>query len=495
MTPSGVQDGVGALDRIVREGMETTTVPGVAVGVVWQGEVLYAKGFGVRQVGRPDAINANTVFQLASVSKAISSTVVAAAVTQKKGIAWDDPIRKSRPGFALADPWVSSHVTIADMFSHRSGLPDHAGDLLEDLGYSQDQILERLRLEPLGPFRLQYAYTNYGLTEAGEAAASQVGQPWPELAQKMIFGPLAMTSSSYRFADLQTRGNRAALHVKLDGTWRPDLTWDVDRQAPAGGASSSINDLSNWMTMLLGGGKHKGATVLDSGELQGIWAPQIVRQPAAKVGDRTGFYGLGWNLDYDSLGRLLVQHSGAFGHGAATNVALLPSEQLGIVTLTNGYPVGLPEAINNSFLDQVEYGKQRQDWLELFGQAFSTMEHPAGIDYSRPPAHPTPPQANSVYTGTFASDYWGTLVVGVHSGGLSLTVGPAGQQFPLRHYSGDEFFFEQQGESATGLSGVAFAVAGGQAESLVISAWNTTGLGRFARIGQVSGAGFPNRPG
>src|SRR5205807_9325496 len=106
--------------------------------------------------------------------------------------------------FFLADPWVSSHVTIADMFSHRSGLPDHAGDLLEDLGYSQDQIIERLRLEPLGAFRLQYAYTNYGLTEAGEAAASQVGQTWPELAQKMIFGPLAMTSSSFRFADLQT---------------------------------------------------------------------------------------------------------------------------------------------------------------------------------------------------------------------------------------------------------------------------------------------------
>src|SRR3979411_2286447 len=145
------------------------------------------------------------------------------------------------------------------------------------------------------------------------------------------------------------------------------------------------------MVWLLGGGKHKGCRVLDSGELQGIWAPQIVRQPAAKVGDRTGFYGLGWNLDYNSLGRLLVQHSGASVPGAATNVALLPSEQLGIVTLTNGYPVGLPEAINNSFLDQVEYGKQRQDWLARLRPALTTTGDPAG-PHSRRLAAPPPRQ-------------------------------------------------------------------------------------------------------
>lgn len=480
ITEDSVKAGVGALDGIVNAGMTATGIPGVAVAVVHQGEVVYAKGFGLREVGKPEAVDTGTVFQLASVSKSISSTVIAAAVKQGK-VAWDVPVQKFRPGFTLSDPWVGSHVTVADMFSHRSGLPDHAGDILEDLGYQQDQIIERLRFLPLEPFREAYEYTNYGLTAAGETVAAATGVAWPDLAQQELFGPLGMTSTSFRFADLQKRSDRAALHVQVNGAWKPDLTFDPDRQAPAGGATSSVDDLAKWMTMLLGG----GAPVLDEASLLTIWQPHSVRQPAEHIGDRTGFYGLGWNIDTGAGGRVTVQHSGAFAHGAGTNVLLVPGEQLGIVSLTNGYPVGLPEAINNGFLDQVENGKQTRDWVALFKKAFDTVEgRPDPTDYSKPPATVAPTQAATAYTGTYHSDFWGDLVVREGSGGLEFTIGPGGLVFPLSHYTGDTFFFTQQGESATGTSGLVFGGSPGRAGTLTVNAWNVpAGPGVFTRTG------------
>ena len=255
----------------------------------------------------------------------------------------------------------------------------------------------------------------------------------------------------------------------------------MDRQAPAGGASSSVDDLAKWMTMLLGG----GAPVLDEASLLTVWQPHSVRSPAQHLGDRTGFYGLGWNIDTGAGGRVTVQHSGAFSRGAGTNVLLVPGEQLGIVTLTNGAPVGLPEAINNGFLDQVENGKQTRDWVALFKEAFAGIEgNPDPTDYRKPPATVAPAQPAAAYAGTFHSDFWGDLVVREGSGGLEMAIGPGGLVFPLSHYTGDTYFFTTRGESATGTTGLVFTGPPGRAGSLTVNAWNVpAGPGVFTRSG------------
>lgn len=134
---------------------------------------------------------------------------------------WNDRIVDHDPGFALKDPYVTANVTVADLFSHRSGLPDHAGDLLEDLGYQRDYILRHLRLEPLTAFRATYAYTNYGLTEAGVAVADAAKTSWPRLAADTLFKPLGMGHSSYRRADYDKAADRASAHVEVDGRWKP----------------------------------------------------------------------------------------------------------------------------------------------------------------------------------------------------------------------------------------------------------------------------------
>mgnify|MGYP001810257128 CR=1 FL=1 len=201
------------LDTLAAAIMKTSGIPGMAVAVVRDGRAVYAKGFGIRKAGAPEAVNADTVFQIASLSKPVTATIVARQV-QAGIVGWDTPVAKHLPWFKLKDPWVTTHMTIGDLLSHRSGLPDHAGDTLEDLGFDRRQVLERLRLLPLAPFRISYAYTNFGFTAGAEATAVASGKDWATLSEDALFKPLGMTSTSARFADFEKRSNRAFGHVK-----------------------------------------------------------------------------------------------------------------------------------------------------------------------------------------------------------------------------------------------------------------------------------------
>ena len=182
---SQITDAIDQVDGIAADVMSKSGVPGMAVAVVHDGEVVFAKGYGVREVGKPETVDENTVFQLASVSKSIGSTVIARAVTDGT-VSWSDPVVKYLPNFQLADPAVTQAVTIGDLYSHRSGIPGGAGDDLEGIGFTREQILERLRYYPLNPFRITYGYTNFGMTAGGEAVAAAAGIPWEELSAKEI---------------------------------------------------------------------------------------------------------------------------------------------------------------------------------------------------------------------------------------------------------------------------------------------------------------------
>ncbi len=170
------------------------------------------------------------------------------------------------PWFALSDPAATRMVTVGDLYSHRSGLPDHAGgDQLEDLGYDRRYILERLRQLPLAPFRISYAYTNFGLTAAAEAVAVAAGKSWEDLSAEVLYRPLGMASTSSRFADYEARADKAVGHIRIDGTYKPLYQRNADPEAPAGGGvSSSVNDLTHWLTMMLAnGGAYNGQQIVD----------------------------------------------------------------------------------------------------------------------------------------------------------------------------------------------------------------------------------------
>ncbi|BBZ71838.1 serine hydrolase [Mycobacterium paraseoulense] len=484
--PAGrIDEALAKVDGLVGDLMKSTGVPGMAVAIVHGGKVLYAKGFGVKDAskgqGQDNRVDADTVFQLASVSKSVGSTVVAHEVSDNV-VAWDTPVASKLPWFTLGDPYVTSHVSIGDLYSHRSGLPDHAGDKLEDLGYDRRQTLERLKYLPLRPFRISYAYTNYGVTAAAEAVAAASGKSWEDLSDEALYRPLGMTSTSSRFTDFLARPNRAVNHVKTAGKWEARFQRDPDPQSPAGGVSSSVNDMARWLMMLLGNGTYDGRRIASPEALLPATSPQMVSAPATTPKARTGFYGYGFNASVDSSGRTEYSHSGAFALGAATNFVVMPSEDLGIIALTNGAPYGIPETLTAEFMELVQYGQIREDWGALYQKAIGWLNNPEGsLVGKQPPANPAPARPLGDYVGVYASDYWGPAVITEHDGSLQLAMGPKNRTVTLTHWDGDTFTFGLTDENAPPGTISKATFSGSPATTLNLEYYDSDKLGTFTR--------------
>ena len=481
--PAGrIDDAIARVDGLVGDLMKRTAIPGMAVAIVHGGKTLYAKGFGVKDAtkggGQDNKVNANTVFQLASVSKSVGATVVAHEVSDNV-VTWETPMVSKLPWFALNDPYVTGHLTIADLYSHRSGLPDHAGDKLEDLGYDRRQSLERLKYLPLAPFRISYAYTNFGVTAAAEAVAAAAGKPWEDLSDEVLYRPLGMAATSSRFADFVARPNHAVNHVKVGDNWEPRFQRDPDPQSAAGGVSSSVSDMARWLIMLLGNGTYNGQRIASPQALLPAITAQMISVPAKTPKARSGFYGYGFNVSVTSSGRTAYSHSGAFSLGAATNFVVLPSEDVAIIALTNAAPIGVPETLTAEFMDLLQYGQIRENWASLYKQAIGWINDPEGsLVGKQPPTNPAPARPLSDYAGVYANDYWGPAVVSERDGALQLALGPKNQTFTLAHWDGDTFTFRLTSENAPPGT-ISKAVFSGN--TLNLEYFDTDKLGTFTR--------------
>jgi CubicO group peptidase (beta-lactamase class C family) len=489
--PGRIEVALAQLDGLAETAMSRTNVPGIAIAVVSNDELAYLKGFGLREAGASELVGPDTVFQLASVSKPIATTVVASLVGDGI-VGWDDPIVRHGPDFAMYDAWVTRAVTLRDMFVHRSGLPDHAGDMLEDIGWDRAAILHRLRYQkPASSFRSQFAYTNFGFTAAAVAAAEAAGKSWEDLSATRLYTPLGMRNTSSRYADFAAAANRAPGHVLVGDQWVAKFARDPDAQSPAGGVSSTARDMAQWLRLQLARGKLGSKEIVGAAALDETHRPQIVRLPPADPArDRAGFYGLGWNIDYDAEGRVHWGHSGAFDLGVATAVSLVPAERLGIVALTNAQPIGVPEAISHSFLDLALTGKVQKDWIATYRQLFAAAlapEYPI-LDYGRAPAAPAPAMSAAAYTGTYGNELYGPVEIAAGGGsgtdpGLLLRLGPNLAPYPLRHFDRDVFGYEPAGENAAGPAAVVFTLGSdGKATALSIANLDRHGQGIFRRI-------------
>ncbi|RJG07943.1 serine hydrolase [Noviherbaspirillum cavernae] len=477
--PAGQIDrAVSQLDAMAADIMARTGIPGMAVAVVHGGQTVYAKGFGVRAAGNPALVDADTVFQLASMSKSIGATVVAQQVGAGR-VKWDTPVQANLPSFSLADPYISEKMTIGDLYSHRSGLPSHAGDKLEDLGYDRTQVLNRLRYSPLTPFRVTYAYTNFGLTAAAESVAIAAGVDWATLSEQSIYHPLGMNSTSSRFADYQARPNRAVGHVKVNGSFVVGVAREPDAQSPAGGVTSSVNDVAKWLAFLLANGSVGGRQLVDASALQPATSPQIVSIPSSSMDERSGFYGYGFNVSTSAAGRMMISHSGAFALGAATAFTAIPSADVAIVVLTNAAPYGIPETLTAQFADLVQFGRMERDWEAFFTKAFAPFLTPEGslVGVAKP-VSPAPAKVLSSYVGIYQNDYYGPLQVVNNQGSLELRLGPKPMTYPLSHWDGDVFTFTLNNENAPPgtISKASFSSG-----KVVLEYFDDGGLGTFVR--------------
>lgn len=485
ITEESIENAVAEMDNIVGDVMTQTGVPGMAVAIVHNDAMVYAKGFGIRQIGSAEPIDETTVFQIASVSKSVSATIIAALVGDKK-ITWQTPIVEHFPDFTLADKHVSSHVTIGDVFAHRSGLPGHAGDLLEDLGFDREAIIERLQYVPLNAFRASYGYTNFGLTAGAVSAANACGADWAEVSKTRLFDRLDMTTASMRYADFLAKPNKALGNVFHDDTgWKATPQQrDPDAQAPAGGVSANVVDMAKWLRMVLNEGEFDGETIVEPDPLKEAILPQNYEGPLAAFDSRPSSYGYGIGIGTDQAGRVRFSHSGAFLIGTGTTYMLLPSENLGIIILTNGTPVGAAEAVSQNFMDYVELGAPRIDWTTGYEQLYAAfrVNHSklAGKEF---PTNPNSAPDHAKLIGNYHNDYFGELeIVDDGNGSLIARLGPDQTDYPIRHWHDKVFTWYAPGENGVGISAVTFNQTGeDSAESVTFEFLNENGLGTFAR--------------
>nr|WP_210328853.1 serine hydrolase [Mesorhizobium amorphae] len=491
ITPERIAAALSKLEALAEAAVADGAVPGLAIGVVHDDEVIFLKGFGHREAGKPEAIDADTVFQIASLSKPVSATVVAALVSEGI-VSWDSKIADLDPAFRLADPYPTSQLTVRDLFAHRSGLPGTAGDDLEDIGYDRAEILHRLRfVPPSSSFRAGYSYSNFGLTEGAIAAAKPTGKPWEEVAEEKLYRPLGMASTSSRHSDFVKHANRAALHVKVDGAWAAKIKRDPDAQAPAGGVSSTARDLSQWVRLIVGNGVYAGKTLIAADALGQTHVPLMTRGKNPVSGGES-FYGLGWNVEF---GRhdLSWGHAGAFSVGARTLVTVFAKEKLGIVIIANAFPTGVPEGLSDSFADLVFDGAVEKDWIKawdgIYAGLFGPAVEAAKAAYAAPPSPARPVGPASAYAGRYANDFIGDAVVSSAGDGLVLKVGPAGgRSYSLTHFDGDLFLTFPDAETPDRPTGVSFVVGpDGKASAMTIEFLDDNHLGTLRRVGDQDG--------
>lgn len=478
---NAVENAVDKLDAMAEDLMAKSGIPGMAVAVVHGGKALYSKGFGVKNNQMADEhenrVGPGTVFQLASLSKPLGATVIAHQVGTGV-IGWDTRIVDTLPWFALSEPAVTNMVTVGDMYAHRSGLPDHAGDLLEDLGYDRRLVLQKLRDFALDPFRISYAYTNFGPTAGAEAVAAASNEQWEDLSRRVLYGPLGMSATSSRFDDFMMHADRAVGHIRVDGKYAPEYVRDPQAQSPAGGVSSSVNDLSNWLTMLLGNGAYQGKQLIAAEALLPALTPQSVADRATEPAKRSGFYGYGFNVGTTSAARQQISHSGAFQLGAGTNFLMLPSADVAIVVLTNATPSGVAETLTAQFADLVQFGEVTEDWYTRYAEAFAAMAKPFGsLVGAQPPADPVPAAPLSSYVGQYANGFWGPARVTESGGGLQVALGPK-LVLPLKHWDGDVFTFSLVNENSPPGS---ISKATFDGDWLTLEYYNQDGKGTFTR--------------
>jgi len=443
-TDQSVRSAIKELPAYIEQVMASTGVPGIAVAVVHDDQLLYAEGFGVRSTETGQAVTPETVFQIASVSKPLGATAVAAAISTG-ALTWDTTVAPLVSGFSLSDPAVLSRVTIGDLYAHRSGLPGDYGNDLFLLGFDRDEILARGYLVPLSPLRASFSYSNFGLTVAGLAAAAATGRSWEKFSEDFIFSPLGMAKSTYSYAAFKKMENIAALHQRAEGRWTLGPKLDVDALSPAGGANSNVLDLSRWMRMILSDGEFEGRRIVSEEALASMLAPQI--RITADTEGGSSSYGFGMGVDVDRHGYTSWVHSGDFSHGASTQIYLDPKLDLGIVTLTNGAPMGVPEAINATFVDLVRFGKPTREWLSVFGKELAAdRDITRSIDGNKKPDQPKAASELKSYSGEFFSDYAGEASVVFEGKGLVLALGPRGAtRVSLNHWDGDVFYFNEFG--------------------------------------------------
>ena len=341
-----------SLEGYVHRALREWQIPGVAVCIVKDGQIVVMKGYGEAETATGKKVDEATLFGIGSNTKAFTGTLAALLDAEKK-LSLDDKVQKWLPDFKLYDPWVTKEATLRDLLCHRLGFETFQGDFMYfDSDLAKADVLQKFGMvQPLYSFRSRWGYTNAAFLTAGEVMAKATGKPWSRLLQERIFTPLGMHRTISTDSAVRRAANIASPHTVVNGTVRKIPYGRLDNMAPAGNIYSSVQDMSKWVRMLLAGGKAEGKEIIPVSAIEQTRTPQSILGNGGHPFNKAHFalYGLGWFLEEYS-GRKIVAHTGGV-NGFVTSVALVPEEGLGIIVLTNTDANNFYEALRYEIMD------------------------------------------------------------------------------------------------------------------------------------------------
>jgi CubicO group peptidase (beta-lactamase class C family) len=490
------QEPFPGLDNYIAKAVEQWKVPGLSVAIVRNDSVIYAKGFGVLKAGSKTPVDAKSLFEIGSSSKAFTATVVAMMVTDGK-MRFDDRLTTYLPDFRMYDAVANEGVTLRDALTHRSGIA--RGELVwlgADIG--RDEVLHRVRfLKPESPFRSKWSYQNMMFLAAGQAAGKASGSSWDELVRTRIFQPIGMTSSVTTSKGL-TNPNTAVGHGLDHDTVFIKMPFNGDNIGPAGAILSNAADMAQWLRFQLNDGQVSGKRLVASQALRETHSPQMLMAPGAG-GGRGGqpdtaavlthfsTYGMGWIVE-DYRGQLVWQHGGnTIGMTAA--VGMMPEKHFGVVVLSNMGQAQLPEILRRYIFDR-QLGVNKDLSGETYAQYQVQRRRADSVEKAQAKEHPAnalPPLPLTAYAGTYTDSLYGDIVVSVNEGQLEMK--RSDWRAPLQYWNATNFRWDVLGSPA-GPMFIKFEVA---PDNSVTGLWY--GLGGDATLLARKGGGRGGRGG
>ena len=445
-------------DARVEAVMKASEVPGAAIAIVENGKVTLARGYGVRKLGSPEAVGADTLFQIGSTTKAVTATALALLVEEGK-IRWDDRVIDHLPGFRMYDPWVTREMTVRDLLVHRSGLGRGQGDLMfvPSTEISRADLVRRIQfLKPATSFRSGFAYDNVLYAVAGQLIEAVNGKTWEDFVEERIFQPVGMKSSVTNDVDRLSAPDRAFPHGRV-GELRgigPQQLFDEKKVAlganvgPAGAVAAGANDLARWLAVQLASGQLPGSEqrLFSAESAQAMWQPvvpvPVTPFPPALADAVPQFrgYALGWMVQ-DYRGHKVIQHGGGT-LGFRAVVVLIPEKNTGFAIVNNSEDNELVPGLHYELLDHY-LGLPKHDWPKAFKDFFAErnkagLEAQKAAEAQRPQSSPSLPLAS--YAGAYSDPWYGPIAITEAGGKLAIdfkqTPGMVG---PLEHWAYDTF--------------------------------------------------------
>ena len=433
---------LATIDSLMNKVLTDQHIAGFAVAVVKGDEVIYSKGFGYRDVANKKPVTPNTLFAIGSSSKAFTTSLIGLLQNEGK-LAFDGKAIDYLPSLRFYNQEMNNQITVRDLMAHRTGLSRYDFSWLLFNTANRDSIIHRVRfMEPTAPVRQKWLYNNFMYLAQGMIVEKMTGKTWEQNIQEKFFTPLEMTRSNTNIKAFEHDSDASLPYVTTsDNVIKKIDYYNINGMGPAGSINSSVNDIANWLKVWISGGKYKGKEILPSSYIREAASSQMViapELPAEQADVFLGNYGLGWMIS-SYRGHYLVEHGGNI-NGFSANVAFYPTDQLGIVVLTNQNGSPVPNLVRNSISDQV-FNLKAIDWngdaKKKTAAANLAAKQLEKVNVAQPILNTNPSHPLKDYVGIFENPAYGILRISLEKNSLYASGGE--NRMKLKHLYYDVF--------------------------------------------------------